>query len=842
MGEIYRARDSRLGREAAIKVLPAAYAQDSESLKRFEKEARAASALNHPNIVTVYEVGQSESVSFIAMELVEGRNLRELLAGGALPLRKVLEIGGQIAEGLATAHARGLVHRDLKPQNVMVTPEGRVKILDFGLAKQVSPSLTSGEKDVEDPTLTTPGTILGTVGYMSPEQARGESTDYRSDQFSLGVVLYEMASGRKAFDRGSAIETLSAILRDEPAPLASEASLPSPFCWIVERCLVKEPEGRYASTQDLATDLKTLWAHLSSTSLRLQTVPERRSGLLRRLVPVAGAVLLAAILGAFAAARLRPTPSSPRYEQLTFGRGSVWSARFAPDGKSVIYGAAWDGEPFRLFRKGAQGAASRPLEFPDANVLAVSRSGQLAAALGALVVPPGATTVGTLALAPLEGGAPREVEQGVLFADWSPDGKEMAVARLVGTKTILEFPEGKKLYETDGLVAFPRISPDGDLVAFLDHPTRIDDRGTVAVIDRAGRKRTISQEWASEQGLAWHPRSGEVWFGATAGLDRHAVHAVTLSGKARVVARAPGDLTVQDIAADGRVLVTRENWRVGIMVHAASDKVERDVSWLDFSLLTGLSRGGDRLLFSQAGPSVDTGYEGYLRRIEDSSPMAVGEGFAQALSPDGSRVLSLVPAAPPQLFLRSTVAGAGQPRRIDPRGLEAIVWADWFPDGRRIVVAGTEKGGGLRLYACDIESGDTRAMTTEDVLLDHWQGIPVSPDGTRVAAARSDGQLAVFSTSGGEGRVIPNLPAGMAPIAWTDDSRHLFVYRLQEVPAHLLRVDVESGVSEPWKELHTSDPAGVHGFPTVRIAADGKAYAYSFYRALSDLYTVDGLR
>jgi len=280
MGEIYRAKDSRLGREAAIKVLPPAFSSDPESLRRFEKEARAASALNHPNIVTVYEVGKAESVSFIAMELVDGKNLRELIANGPLPLRRVLEIGGQIAEGLAAAHARGLVHRDLKPQNVMVTSEGRVKILDFGLAVWRPLDAAGREQTAAahhplanndptaaptaDPSLTTPGTILGTVGYMSPEQARGEPADFRSDQFSLGVVLYELASGRRAFDRGSAIETLSAILRDEPSPLTADARLPAPFCWIVERCLVKEPEGRYASPQDLASDLTSLWGNLSS--------------------------------------------------------------------------------------------------------------------------------------------------------------------------------------------------------------------------------------------------------------------------------------------------------------------------------------------------------------------------------------------------------------------------------------------------------------------------------------------------------------------------------------------------------------------------------------------------
>ena len=430
----------------------------------------------------------------------------------------------------------------------------------------------------------------------------------------------------------------------------------------------------------------------------------------------------------------------------------------------------------------------------------------------------------------------------MFFADWSADSREMTVARMVEGRTVLEFPAGHRVYETDGLVSFPRISPRGDLVAFLDHPTRIDDRGTVAVIDRAGKKRTLTKEWATEQGLAWLPSGGEIWFGAAAGREAHAVHAVTLAGKTRVVARAPGDLTLQDLAPDGRALVTRESWRVGIVVRPAESQPERDVSWLDFSFLTGLSRGGDRLLFWESGASVDTAYESYLRRLEDASPMFVGEGFAQALAPDGERVLTIVPGDPPQLFVRPTGAGAGPARRIEPKGIEAVKAADWFPDGNRIVLAGTEPKRGVRLYACDLETGATRAITPEGILLDHYQGIPISPDGGRVAAVVSDGRLAVFPTAGGDASAIPGLEPGVVPITWTEDGRGLFAYRLLESPARIVRVDPDTGRSELWRELLVADPAGVHGLPSVRMTSDGRAYAYSYYRGLSELYAVEGLR
>ncbi|HEY7573983.1 MAG TPA: serine/threonine-protein kinase, partial [Thermoanaerobaculia bacterium] len=275
MGEVYRARDIRLGREVALKILPEEVSSDPRRMARFEQEARSASALSHPNIVTIHEIGESDGRSYIAMELVDGSTIRELVVAGPLPVRRILALGAQAADGLAKAHAAGIVHRDLKPENLMVSRDGFVKILDFGLAKLIEPQ--SRELSAA-PTLaqpeTQPGTVLGTVGYMSPEQASGQPLDFRSDQFAFGSILYEMASGEKAFTRKTAAETMSAIIREEPEPLARRRpELPVLLRWVVERCLAKDPEERYAATRDLARDLAAVRDRISEVSGSLEAQP-----------------------------------------------------------------------------------------------------------------------------------------------------------------------------------------------------------------------------------------------------------------------------------------------------------------------------------------------------------------------------------------------------------------------------------------------------------------------------------------------------------------------------------------------------------------------------------------
>ena len=445
MGEVYRAKDARLGREAAIKVLPADLAGDAERRARFEQEARAASALNHPNILTVYDIGDSESGLYIAMEYVDGRTLRELVVSGPVPTRKLLPIAAQVADGLAKAHAAGIVHRDLKPENVMVNKDGFVKILDFGLAKLAAPAGGGGSElaTMVGPG-TSPGVVLGTVGYMSPEQASGQPVDFRSDQFSLGAILYEMATGRRAFQKKTAVETLSAIIREDPEPISGvNPSAPAPLRWIVERCLAKEPEDRYASTLDLSRDLKQTLDHLSETSGEAASVAKPRAAR-RRWWAAAIALLLAIGVGDLALrwrAGAQPAVKAPAtLQRVTFAPGLEDEPAFSPDGKFLAYTTdergnldivvqpLSGGEPIRIGEGDADDSESA--WSPDGSKLAFvsarDQGGRLGIALNVGTLEPYLNAkFGDILLVPALGGTSVKLVEDGYYPSWSPDGKRI---------------------------------------------------------------------------------------------------------------------------------------------------------------------------------------------------------------------------------------------------------------------------------------------------------------------------------------------------------------------------------------------------------------------------------
>ncbi|HYB53541.1 MAG TPA: protein kinase, partial [Thermoanaerobaculia bacterium] len=624
MGEVYAARDTRLSRDVALKVLPADVASDAARLKRFEKEARSASALNHPNIVTIYDIGSSDAVSYIAMERVEGRTLREALFAGALPIRKLLPVAAQIADGLAKAHEAGIVHRDLKPENVMMTRDGLVKILDFGLAKVTSTASSEDVTHLPTETGTSPGVVLGTVGYMSPEQAAGQPLDFRSDQFSLGSILYELATGKRAFHRTNAIDTLSAILHEEPEAVARiSPQAPTPLRWVIERCLAKDPAERYASTRDLARDIATIRDRIGEAATAEIVAPSARpTGLRIALWSLGTLAGLAAGLLVGRSLWKSPAPALPRFQQLTFAEGAIQSASFGPDGQSIVYGFSREGEPFVLYATRAGNTESRPLGI-NADILSVSRSGEMALVLG--------SRPGTLARMPLEGGAPREMLENVSSADWSPDGKSLAVVRVEGEKKRLEFPIGKTLFESTSFIGRPRVSRSGDRVL-------IEDAGSLAIVDPSRNVKTVG-ETAGASGAAWGPTGDEVWtsvvFGSTTEL-----HALRPGGPKRVIATLPGTFLLQDVSRTGRVLAERLSGGARMKCLRPGETRETDLTWLDLSDPADIAADGSAVLFNESGLGGGGSQAVYLRKTDGSPAVRLGEGTAMALSPDGKSALA----------------------------------------------------------------------------------------------------------------------------------------------------------------------------------------------------------
>ena len=835
MGEVYRARDTKLDREVAVKVLPEEFAQDRERLARFEREARAVAALSHPNILAIFDFGTEDGVTYAVTELLEGSTLRELLEGDGTPQRKAIEYARQTANGLAAAHGKGVVHRDLKPENLFVTEEGRVKILDFGLAKLAEAEI--GEAPTMAPTMgaeTGPGVVLGTVGYMSPEQVRGQPADHRSDIFSLGALLYEMVTGQRAFQRDSAVETMSAILKEDPPELAEATErLPSALERVVRHCLEKNPEERFQSARDLAFALDAVTqTAISGTRIDVEPFPEapKRRSAAWWMGPVAVVALLAGLGAGYLAFRGSPTVT-PQFQRLTFRRGLVMTSRFAADEQTVVYGASWEGAAPELFTTQLGTPGSRPLGFGAADLLSISSTGEMAISLGRRFTV-GWETTGTLARVPLEGGAPREILEGVHEADWSPDGQSLAVARLVDGRFRLEYPIGEVLYETDGWLGDVRVSPGGDLVAFMVHPVRGDNVGSVAVVDREGNVQSFP-DVSMPQGLAWSPAGDEIW-----GASGSALSALTLDGEVRLLYRSAAGLRLGDVAADGRLLITPQNQRREVVGRAPGADEEISLSWFDWSTLRALSADGRQVLFEEGNRGIsEAGYWMYLRGTDGSPPIRLDDGLGLALSPDGKWALALSnPFGAPRLNLYPT--GAGQIRPLELGDIRPQPWGTFLPDGSGVLFAGSQEGAGSRLFFHDLE-GTARPVTPEGSQFT-YDGNAVSPDSRWLVAISPDNELVRYPVEGGEGEPIPGAEPRDIPIQWDPEGRHIYVYRLGELPTRVYRLDLGTGERTLWRELAPPDRAGVFHVDIIFMTRDGKAHAYSYRRMLSDLYLAQG--
>ncbi len=831
MGEVYRARDPRLGRDVAIKVIPVSFAADTERLRRFEQEARAVAALNHPNILAIYDIGTREGAPFIISELLEGESLRTRLSGGALPVRKAIEYAVQMGQGLAAAHEKGIVHRDLKPENIFVTRDGRVKILDFGLAKLTQPE---GDRVDTISHQTEAGVVLGTVGYMSPEQVRGKPADHRSDLFSFGAILYEMLSGRRAFHGETAADTMSAILREESPELPeTNRGIAPGLGQIVRHCLEKNPEERFQSAHDIAFDLQLLSGQTPSGA-RERAISEPR---LRKWWP--RATVAAAMIGIFLAGYFTGTRSaavSPKFRQLTFQRGSIQSAAFAPDGQTVIYSAMWNGKPTpEVFSTRIGDLLSRPLQLDDSQIADISSSGEMAI-LEHWRSTGGWTGGAMLARMAISGGAPREVLDDVQSAAWSPDGSSLAIARRTGMSYRLEYPIGNVLYDTPGWLDYVRVSPNGKQVAFIEHPVLGDSRGSVKMIASDKKATVLSSDWSDVVGLAWSPNGNEVWFTASdSGISR-ALLAVTTSGKVRTVLRVPGSLTIHGFARDGRALLNSDTYRRGTLARREGDKSDRDLAWFDWTRTVDLSRDGQWVLFDEEGEGGGHDYTVYIRKTDGSPAIRVGPGRASALSPDGKWVIA-EDIQTRQYVLYPT--GAGEQKQLTHDNIVHGA-GRWTPDGKWIVFGGFEPGKKARTWIMPAEGGTPKPITPEGIV-----GSQVTPDGERVLVNDLEGKYFLYPLQGnGSPSAVPQLKADDGVIALAADGHTLFVREaVQNVwTIRVVSVDLNTGKRQLFKEIEPPDRAGVLSLGPVHITPDGKTYVFGFTRRLSDLHVVEGLR
>jgi len=837
MGEVYRACDTRLGRDVAIKVLPEALTKDADRLRRFEQEARTIAALNHPNILGIHDIGTYDGAPFLVSELLEGKTLRETLEPGPLPVRCSIDYARGIAQGLAGAHVKGIVHRDLKPENVFITKGDRVKILDFGLAKLTSPKEGSNTELTLTSPATLPGIVMGTVGYMSPEQVRGEATDARSDIFSFGALLYEMLSGERAFKRNTSAEMMTAILREEP-PELSESGWHGPpgLQRILARCLEKNAERRFQSASDLAFAVESLSGSSSDISAHSMTrtgepAKSRRSWLLWAVAVLCTLVLVAAVwsIGRGSAVKLQP-----KFTRLTYEPGFPSNARFAKDGQTVVYSAQWNNDPLQVYSVRAEFPQSTKVDLPSAALLTLSSTGDMEVAMDR--VQESWFLYGTMAQTQMTGGTPRAQAKEVLAADYAPDGKTLAIVRRANRKVQLEYPVGKVVYATAGYLDYVRVSPSGKEVAFAEHPVYGDDRGWVGFVDEAGNHKQLTQEFGTIQGLAWSRAGKEIWFTAADATTDRELYGVSLAGKQRTVLAAPQSIRLLDIGADGRVLLSVERQEPEIIaIDSVTGKELRHLEWFDASLLGDILPDGKAIVYLEWGGPAGPLYLHVYRKLDGSAPVALGPGAQPRFSPDGTWVAGALLTRPPQVALNPV--GAGESRLLPAGDITTLRAVSWFPDGRHLLLTGAAEGQPLRTYEMDTEGAKPQPLGPADFI-----GAIVAPDGKRIVGRSAATDAVVFDQESQKLEVIPGVEPQEEFSKWTEDGTALITFSSTPSSAHIYRIDVATGQRTMLQTIDPAEKAGLMMSPIrIAYAVRAKTYTYSTMRILGSLYIVEGL-
>jgi len=830
MGEVYEAQDARLNRKVALKILPESFTRDAQRLQRFEQEAQVLAALNHPNIVAVYDAGSFEGKPYLVTEFLVGKTLRQRLNDGALPVRKAVAYATEIADALAAAHAKGIIHRDLKPENIFLTTEGRVKVLDFGLARTTSSMIPGAEGVTASSVVRTgPGMVMGTVGYMSPEQVKGEAVDHRSDIFSFGAVFYEMVSGKRAFHGASSVETMNAILKEEPPEiLAAHPDLPPAVDRILRHCLEKEPLRRFESAQDLAFDLATL-STVSDSSTRQMPVPRRIN--LRRACVLAGMAVAIAALALLAGTRLHRS-FAPHFRKLTFQRGYVYSARFAPDRKTVLYSAAWSTNPPEIFSTVAGSRESRPLGISDAELLAVSSTGELAVLMKPDVDMAGFLRVGTLARVSMSGStAPREVAQDIEGADWSPDGSNLAVLRRdrQSNADTLEYPLGRVIYRSvrNDWLSHVRISRDGHLIAVLQHNGLNDDRGSVLVFDTAGNLKFTSKSWGGVYGLAWVSKQ-KLWVTGTPPQNMaRQLFELDLKGNQRVVLEVPGELTLHDVAADGTALVTMNERR--ILMGALSQGKWRDLSWLDRTIFDTISADGSTILFHEGGQGAGALGTTYIRRLDASSPVRLSEGYGIDLSADKRWALIWLPVVPGQYRIVPTGAGDSQP--VTTPNVPQARPLGFTRDQRGLVWVGMTPQNQPQTFTTGLDGSNPQPLGPPATFL-----MNTSQNG-RYEVRLRDGVFELRDLAHNSGQTVNYLQRGDMVLSISDDAEWVYLARQTGLTSlKVFHLNLRNGATELVAEIPVNELAGIIFLARISITPDGKVLVLGYVRHSSELY------
>jgi len=838
MGEVYKARDTRLDRMVAVKIIRGIFGP--EDVRRFEQEARLVAQINQPNVLVLHDFGIHEGAPYMVSEFIEGESLRALVARGPIASRRVIDIAKDIAQGLAAAHDRGIVHRDLKPENILITKSGRAKILDFGIAKAKRTLGANSEDSPTAPLQTEPGHLLGTIGYVSPEQVRGGEADSRSDIFALGAIVHEMLSGRRAFIRGSAVESLNAILKDEPVELSELGIVvPESLNRAMRRCLEKEPTRRFQSTDDLAFTLETM----DTLSPKEKNVA---ADLVRPRTRIKGAVGAAAlVLAAFVVGWWWPKTSAPpstfEFRRLTFQPGVINAARFAPDGETIVYDGRFDDGLGGVYTTHAGSREFRSLDLPPGTtLLAVSSTGDLAVRL------PDPKTGGVLARVPLAGGVPRPLVEGVLGADWSPDGKDLAIVRRVPGGSRLEYPIGKSLVEVKlpNRIARARVSPDGDRVAYVEYLPGPNSTGHISLVDRKGSMKVLSTDWSGNAGPVWSEDGKEIYFSGTNATGSNpqiegryvnwgppAARAVDMAGNERLVLKSFVEIGLHDVRKGQLLLIETVSSQMVLAFQSATDTNGRDLAWLNWSVPATLSSDGKLVLFDEtrAGEGMDSVY---LRRTDGTPPIRLGNGQAMALSDDGAWAATVATkSGPSPIVLMPT--GAGEVRALKGGDLICLD-AHFFPGGERLLLRAAEPGHNPRLYVQGIGDAKAKPLSPEGVT-----GLALSPDGTHAATVLPDGHAMSYPTNGGDGSPLRGFVAGDQPIQWSADGKSLFASHVANRRFEVYRIALESGKRELWRSYPATD--ALSAVTRVLVTPDGRSSLAASSRYWYEVDVVSGV-